>query len=55
MFNNEEVINFNFTHPYNPKDLTSYEFAKSIIFGPKFEEMEEFIPYTWTLAEEVVS
>jgi hypothetical protein len=55
VLNNEEVVNFCFDHPFNPEDLTPYEFARSIVLGPNFEEMDDFIPYAWTLAEGVVS
>ena len=53
--NDEEIVSFNFHHPCNPYEQTPYEFAKSIILGPDYKEMEKFIPYSWTLVNKVVS
>jgi hypothetical protein len=53
--NDEEIVSYNFHHPCNPKDQSPYEFARSIILGPDYKNMETFIPYSWTLKNKVVS
>jgi hypothetical protein len=45
----EEIVNFNNTHPVPSDTITSYELAKSILFGPNYDESYKFIPPTWTL------
>lgn len=51
---NEEMVYFNNHHPQNPNEQTPYEFAKSILFGPDYSEIEEFILPDWTLKEKIV-
>ena len=46
---NEEVVNYNNHHPYSPEGVSSYEFAKSILFGPDYKKIERYIPQDWTL------
>jgi len=50
----EEFLYFNFDHPCNPDNQTSYEFAKSILFGPDYKNLLSFFPYEWTLKEPIV-
>jgi len=52
---NDEMVYFNHHHPENPEGMTSYEFAKTILFGPDYSRIEEFIPCDWTLKERIVS
>lgn len=51
---NDEMVYFNFHHPENPDQQTPYEFAKSILFGPDYSKLEEFILHDWTLKERIV-
>ena len=48
---NEEIVNFNNHHPFPPDTMSSYELAKTILFGPNYDETHKFIPPTWTLAK----
>lgn len=50
----EEFLYFNFNHPNNPQDQSSYEFARSILFGPDYSKLHTFFPYEWTLKEPIV-
>ena len=52
---NDEYVYFNHIHPQNPNTQSSYDFAKSVIFGPDYKSLDEWIPYAWTLNERVVS
>ena len=52
---NEEYVFFNHNHPLDPDYQTPYEFARSILFGPDYNKLEEFVPYDWTLNERIVS
>ncbi len=52
---NDEYVFFNHIHPCNFEDQTPYEFAKSVLFGPDYDKLDEYIPYAWTLNERVVS
>lgn len=52
---NEEFVFFNHNHPENPEDQTSYEFARSILFGPDYKKLNEWVPCAGTLNERVVS
>lgn len=51
---NEEIVNYNAQHPYPEKGVNSYDFAKSILFGPDYKNAEYFIPQTWTLTEKLL-
>lgn len=51
---NEEVIFYNFFHPYYPGLHTPYEFARSILFGPDYKTIEKFIPHSWSIGEKIV-
>jgi len=51
---NEEIIYNNFIHPYSYNNQSSYELAKSILFGPDYETIPKFIPYDWSLKERIV-
>lgn len=52
---NEEYVFFNYNHPLDPDYQTPYEFARSVLFGPDYNKLEEFVPYDWTLNERIVS
>ena len=48
---NEEIVSYNSQHPNPERGIDSYTFAKSILFGPDYKNVEYFIPQAWTLAE----
>lgn len=52
---NEEVVYSDMMYPYTPKDMSSYDLAHSILFGPDYKTIERVIPYDWTLKERIVS
>lgn len=47
----DEQIYFNHIHPYNPETLTPYEFARSIIFKPDYNENLRYLPHNLTLSK----
>ena len=52
---NEEVVYSDMMYPYTPKNMSSYDLAHSILFGPDYKTIERVIPYDWTLKERIVS
>lgn len=52
---NDEYVYFNQNHPENPEYQTNYEFARSVLFGPDYKKINEWVDHAGTLNERVVS
>jgi len=52
---NEEVVFSDPMYPYTPKNISAYDLAHSILFGPNYKTIERIIPYDWVLKERIVS
>lgn len=48
---NQEILCYGDSNPLPKDQLTPYEFAYSIIFGPNPENVQNYVPYEWIFKE----
>lgn len=44
-----EMVYYNSNSPHNPENMSDYELAKSILFGPNYDLIEEYLPHDESL------